>query len=59
MTSLLPILLALAVIGAFALMIGGAILLRRGAAHRLKGSLMIAAGLITLLNVYSFATLPD
>jgi hypothetical protein len=59
MKSMLPFLLAIAVLGAFALIIGGAVLLRRGAADRLKGGLMIGAGLITLLNVYSFATFPS
>jgi hypothetical protein len=59
MTNLLPILLALAVLAAFALLIGGGVLLRRGATHRLKGGLMIGAGVITLLNVYSFATFPS
>ncbi len=58
MIKLLPILLALAVLAAFALFIGGSLLLRRGAAHRLKGGLMIGAGIITLLNVYNFATFP-
>jgi hypothetical protein len=58
MTNLVPLLLTLAVFAAFALLIGGSVLLRRGAAHRLKGGLMIGAGIITLLNVYSFATLP-
>lgn len=59
MTNLVPILLAVAVLAAFALIIGGGILLRRGAAQRLKGGLMIGAGIITLLNVYSFATFPS
>jgi hypothetical protein len=59
MSGALPVLLAIAVLAAFALLIGGAVLLRRGAAHRLKGGLMIGAGIITLLNVYSFATFPS
>ncbi len=58
MTNFVSILMALAVLGAFALMIGGIALFRRGSAHRLKAGLMIGAGLITLLNIYSFATLP-
>jgi hypothetical protein len=58
MTGFVSILLTLAVLGAFALMVGGVVLIRRGPAQRLKGGLMIGAGVITLLNIYSFATLP-
>jgi hypothetical protein len=58
MSGIISLLLTLAVLAAFALLIGGGVLLRRGAGHRLKGGLMIGAGVITLLNVYSFATFP-
>jgi hypothetical protein len=59
MTKLLPILLTLSVLAAFALMAGGVVLLRRGTGSRLKAGLMIAAGLIALMNVYSFSTLSN
>jgi hypothetical protein len=58
MSGIMPLLLTLAVLAAFALLIGGGVLLRRGAAYRLKGGLMIGASVITLLNVYSFAIFP-
>jgi hypothetical protein len=58
MTNIVSLLLTFAVLAAFALLIGGVVLLRRGAAHRLKGGLMVVASMITLLNVYSFATFP-
>jgi hypothetical protein len=58
MTDFVSLLLTLAILAAFGLMLGGVVLIRRGADQRLKGGLMIGAGIITLINIYSFATLP-
>ncbi|MBZ6379887.1 hypothetical protein B5C34_13740 [Pacificimonas flava] len=53
MEILLKIALSVAVIGAFALLVGGAyILLRRPRAERKKGLLMIAVAVVTVTNVW-------
>lgn len=55
MTSML---LSLAVIAAFLLIGAGAHMLIRRRGDRRRAILMLLAGLITLINVVSFATMP-
>jgi hypothetical protein len=51
------LLLSIAALAAFALIAGGLwLFVRRG--QRRQGGLMIAAGLVTLFNVWSWGTLP-
>jgi uncharacterized membrane protein YozB (DUF420 family) len=49
MTGLPAVLLSIAMLGAFALIIGGAVLIRRG--NRRKGVLMLVAAAVLLVNV--------
>lgn len=49
--------LTLAMLAAFALMLGGLWLIRAPGGNRLKAGLMIAAGLVTIFNVW-INTLP-
>jgi uncharacterized iron-regulated membrane protein len=51
------LLMSIAALAALALIAGGLwLIIRRG--ERRQGGLMIAAGLVTLLNIWSWGTLP-
>ncbi len=58
MESLVPALLSLGVV-ASALLIGfGSYALVKGVGDRKRGALMIVAGLVTIMNIWLWATLP-
>jgi hypothetical protein len=58
MSPLVSTVLAIGVLCALALIAAGVYGLRRPGRDRLRAGLMIAAGLVTLLNVYLFSTMP-
>lgn len=56
MTDLASLLMGLGVLAAFLLIGGGVAVLRKG--DRKRGWLMILAGLVTLGNIWLYATMP-
>lgn len=59
MSGLVATMLSIGVLAALALIAGGGyILLRRPRPERRRGLLMLTAGLVTLVNVWLYATMP-
>ena len=56
---MISLLLSIGVLASLALLAGGAfILLRRPAHERKRGLLMLAVGLVTMINIWLWSTMP-